>query len=214
MQNTLGQCLSRMGMALTYFTFWSHLTRGTLQRKAKPMSACPVTMKSTPEVMRHIQSVIKEATIPSWVRSVPKNFGEAKAGTLKADEWRTLATIYLPLALVSLWGEGSTHQSPEVKLHLRDVLDNTMALVSAIRITCSRTMTHSHIIAYCSCILTWLSMLLNTLPAAKPIPNCHMACHIYDYLKLFGPVRSWWCFPFERLIGHLQHLPINHKFGT
>ncbi|KIM55558.1 hypothetical protein SCLCIDRAFT_81784, partial [Scleroderma citrinum Foug A] len=55
------------------------------------------------EVMRHIQSVIKEATIPSWVRSVPKDFGEAKAGTLKADEWCMLATIYLPLALVSLW---------------------------------------------------------------------------------------------------------------
>ncbi|KIM53423.1 hypothetical protein SCLCIDRAFT_139059, partial [Scleroderma citrinum Foug A] len=142
--------------------------------------------------MRHIQSVIKEATIPSWVRSVPKNFSKAKAGTLKADEWHTLATIYLPLALVSLWGEGSTHQSPEVKLHLWDILDNTMALV---------------------CILTWLSTLPNALPAAKPVPNCHMACHIYNYLKLFGPVRSWWCFPFECLIGHLQHLPINHKFG-
>ncbi|KAI6037172.1 hypothetical protein BKA83DRAFT_4041305 [Pisolithus microcarpus] len=56
-------------------------------------------MISTPEVMQHIQNVIKETTIPSWLRSVPKNFGEAKAGTLKADEWRTLATIYLPLAL-------------------------------------------------------------------------------------------------------------------
>ena len=163
--------------------------------------------------MRHIQSVIRETTIPSWIRSVPKNFGEAKAGTLKADEWRTLATIYLPLALVSVWGEGSAHQSHEVKVRLRAVLDNTMALVSAIRIACSRTMTHSRIRAYCSCILTWLSTLPVALPDAKPVPNCHMACHIYDYLKLFGPVRSWWCFPFERLIGHLQRLPINHKFG-
>ena len=40
-----------------------------------------------------------------------------------------------------------------------------------------------------------------------------MACHIYDYLKLFGPVQSWWCFPFECLIGHLQRLPLNDKFG-
>ena len=144
---------------------------------------------------------------------MPRNFGEAKVGTLKADEWHTLATIYLPLALVSLWGEGSAHQSHEVKVHLQAVLDNTMALVSAIRIACSRTMTHSRIIAYRSCILTWLSTLPVALPAAKPVPNCHMACHIYDYLKLFGPVRSWWCFPFEHLIGHLQCLLINHKFG-
>ncbi|KIK12696.1 hypothetical protein PISMIDRAFT_45180, partial [Pisolithus microcarpus 441] len=139
----------------------------------------------TPEVMQRIQNVIKETTIPSWLRSVPKNFGEAKAGTLKADEWRTLATIYLPLALVSLWGEGSTYRSHEA----------------------------SCIMAYCTCITTWLSTLPNALPAAKPRPNCHMACHISDYLKLFGPVHSWWCFPFEHLIGHLQCLPINHKFG-
>ncbi|KIK18120.1 hypothetical protein PISMIDRAFT_110046 [Pisolithus microcarpus 441] len=140
--------------------------------------------------MQHIQNIIKETTIPSWLRSVPKNFGEVKAGTLKADEWHTLATIYLQLALVSLWGE-----------------------VSAIRIACSHSMTQSHIMAYRTCITTWLSTLLNTLPAAKPRPNCHMACHISNYPKLFGPVHSWWCFPFEHLIGHLQHLPINHKFG-
>ena len=105
--------------------------------------------------MQHIQSVIRETIIPSWIRSVPKSFGEARAGTLKADEWCTLATIYLPLALVSVWGEGSAHQSHEVKVRLRAVLDNTMALVSAIRIACSRTMTHSRIRAYRSCILTW-----------------------------------------------------------
>ena len=163
--------------------------------------------------MRHIQRVIKETTIPSWLRSVPKNFGEVRAGTLKADKWRTLSTIYLPLALVSLWGEGSTYRSHEL-VHLWNILDNTMALVSAIRIACSCTMTQSRIIAYRTCITTWLSTLPNALPAAKPRPNCHMACHIYDYLKFFGPVCSWWCFPFERLIGHLQRLPINHKFGS
>ena len=177
------------------------------------MVACSSTLVSTPEVMQHIQHIIKETTIPSWLRSVPKNFGKARAGTLKADEWRTLSTIYLPLALVSLWGEGSTYRSHELN-HLWNILDNTMALVSVIRIACSHTMTQSRIIAYHTCIVTWLSTLPNALPAAKPHPNCHMACHIYDYLKLFGPVRSWWCFPFERLIGHLQHLPINHKFGS
>ncbi|KAI5995796.1 hypothetical protein F5J12DRAFT_896429 [Pisolithus orientalis] len=40
-----------------------------------------------------------------------------------------------------------------------------------------------------------------------------MSIHIYDYLRLFGPVQSWWCFPYECLIGHLQHMPTNHKFG-
>src|SRR5882724_11356541 len=30
----------------------------------------------------------------------------------------------------------------------------------------------------------------------KPHPNMHMAMHIPHFLRLFGPVRSWWCFPF------------------
>ncbi|KAJ3818491.1 hypothetical protein F5880DRAFT_1491291 [Lentinula raphanica] len=59
----------------------------------------------TPKTLTHIQSVIREALTPSWVNSVPKNFGEAKAGSLKADEWRTLSTLYLPIALVILWGD-------------------------------------------------------------------------------------------------------------
>ena len=40
-----------------------------------------------------------------------------------------------------------------------------------------------------------------------------MVLHIYDFLRLFGPVHSWWCFPFEWLIGQLQWLPTNHRFG-
>ena len=146
-------------------------------------------------------------------QSVPTDFGDARAGTIKADEWRTLATVYIPLALVSLWGEGSHHQSAEEEAKLRTILDNTMYLVSAIRIACSSTMTESQVLAYRSCITTWLKTLPDVLPEATIHPNCHMACHIYDYLKLFGPVWLWWCFPFERPISHLQRLPLNDKFG-
>jgi hypothetical protein len=41
-----------------------------------------------------------------------------------------------------------------------------------------------------------------------------MAFHLYDFLLLFGAVRSWWMFPFERLIGHLQRIPKNHQEGN
>ena len=161
-----------------------------------------------------IQQVIKEADAPSWLRLVPHNFGEARAGTLKADEWRTMAMVFLPLALVSMWGEGSVHPSKEVADHLRRVLDHTMHLVSAIQIACYRVMTVSRMTAYQACITSWLADLKQILPDAPLRPNAHMACHIYDYLKLFGPVRAWWCFPFERLISQLQRLPTNHKFGS
>lgn len=184
-----------------------------IQRKTKPMVSPPQLHTTSPLLMRRIQQVMEETDMPSWLRSVPRNFGEARAGTLKADEWRTMTTVYLPLALVSVWGEGSAHPTREVAAHLRQVLDHTMHLVSAIRISCYRVMTASRITAYRSHITAWLASLKRLFPDASFRPNGHMACHISDYLELFGPVRSWWCFPFERLIGQLQRLPINHKFG-
>ncbi|KAG2065456.1 hypothetical protein BDR04DRAFT_1121828 [Suillus decipiens] len=108
---------------------------------------------ATPEVMRCIADVIWDTDKLSLLRSVPYDFGETKAGTMKADEWHTLTMVYLPIVLVLL-------------LH------------------------------------------------ASYHTNGHMALHIWDYLQLFGPVWSWWCFPYERLISQLQHLPSNHIFGT
>jgi hypothetical protein len=44
-------------------------------------------------------------------------------------------------------------------------------------------------------------------------PNVHASFHLYDFLLLFGPVASWWSFPFERLIGVLQKIKTNDKIG-
>jgi hypothetical protein len=91
--------------------------------------------------MDHIRAVIRDMDTPSWLPSVPHNFGLAAAGTLKADEWRTMATVYLPVALIGIWGEGSVHLSSSAASSFRQVLDHTMALVSAISLACMRTMT-------------------------------------------------------------------------
>ena len=79
-------------------------------------------MVTPPEVMKCIRDVIQDTTTPSWVNSVPRNFGEAAAGTLKADEWHTMATIYLPIALISLWGENTRHATPAIATRLLQVL--------------------------------------------------------------------------------------------
>ncbi|KAK0211557.1 hypothetical protein IW262DRAFT_1280913 [Armillaria fumosa] len=44
-------------------------------------------------------------------------------------------------------------------------------------------------------------------------PNVHASFHLYDFLLLFGPVYSWWTFPFERLIGTLQKINTNDHVG-
>jgi hypothetical protein len=156
---------------------------------------------------------VKKTVTPSWLGSVPYNFGEVAAGSLKADEWRSMATVYLPIALVISWGECSSHPSLEDATHFRRILDHTMALFQAVRLACLRTMTPARLTAYRVHIARYVRDLRSLHPDFNACPNHHMAQHIYDFLILFGPVRSWWSFPFERLIGVLQRLPINHKFG-
>jgi hypothetical protein len=173
----------------------------------------PPPKTATPEVLQRIQEVIKQTVTPSWLNSVPKNFGEAKAGTLKAAEWRTLATVYIPIAVVILWGEGSSHPSPEIANEFRTILDHSMALISAVCLVCYLSFSHIRTVAYDDYLSTYIRELKQIHPSAKHKSNHHMGMHVYDFLFLFGPVRSWWAFPFERIIGQLERMRQNHKFG-
>jgi len=122
--------------------------------------------------------------------------------------------IYLPIALVSLWGASTSHSSDELAVCLRIMLDHTMELVCAVYLACARTMSARRAQAYHSHITAYVGKLQEIHPTFSLQPNHPVSFHIYDYLLLFGPVHSWWCFPFEHLIGIIQHIPINHKFGA
>ena len=163
--------------------------------------------------MSRIKQVINETAVPSWLNSVPHNYGDVGAGTIKADEWRNLSTIFFPLALISMWGEGTSHPSPEIATRFHRILDHTMTVISAISLACMRTMTLRRSAAYLEYMTQYICDFLILYPDIKPRPNMHMAMHVPHFLHLFGPVRSWWCFPFERLIGQIQRLLSNHKFG-
>ncbi|KAJ4495678.1 hypothetical protein C8J55DRAFT_409255, partial [Lentinula edodes] len=88
----------------------------------------------TAETLAHIRHVIQETITPSWLNSVPKNYGDAKAGSIKADEWRTLSTVYLPVALITFWGDdnGCAPTASDAKSALLvKALNHTMALFQA-----------------------------------------------------------------------------------
>ncbi|KAJ3739971.1 hypothetical protein DFH05DRAFT_1406384 [Lentinula detonsa] len=189
-------------------------------RLKQPLSSDAYIINTgTPETLTHIQKVIRETVTPSWLNSVPKNFGEPKAGSIKADEWRTLSVLYLPIALITLWGDddGLAPSNDESDSgYLFKALEHTMALFQATVIVCRYTMTASRTDAYRKYIDSWVNDLRTLYPHTRqgvPRPNIHAAGHVYDFLLLFGPVVSWWCFPFERLIGALQKINTSDHIG-
>ena len=97
-------------------------------------------LPATPEVMARIREVIQNMDTLSWLSSVPHNFGASAAGSLKADEWQTMTTVYLPIALISLWSWRASHLTQPAADHLKQVLDHTMALVSVVSLVCMCTM--------------------------------------------------------------------------
>lgn len=166
-------------------------------------------------LVKYIQHTIKETVSPSWIHSVPRNYGEANAGSIKADEWRILSTVYLPIALVTLWGDNDG-APPAQDSYLLKVLDHTMALFQAVTLVVRYTMNKSRIAKYRQYIKEWVDGLPVLHPHTTKFslrPNVHAALHLYDFLTLFGPVISWWCFPFERLIGGLQKTKTNNLIG-
>ncbi|KAI1797495.1 hypothetical protein LXA43DRAFT_877629 [Ganoderma leucocontextum] len=67
---------------------------------------------------------------------------------------------------------------------------------------------------YCAYIADWLRGLQEIHAGSySDQTNNHVAFHIFNFLLLFGPVYLWWCFPFEHLIGQLQRISHNDKFG-
>jgi hypothetical protein len=140
----------------------------------------------------------------SNLNSVPSNCRSASAGTIKTDEWRSLITVYIPIALVNIWGAGTLHPSDEISILLWTILDHTRELVCAVYLVCAWTATPDRAHAYHSHIVCYVTNLMKVHITFALCPNHHAAFHIYNYLLLFGPAHSWWCFPFKYVIGILQ----------
>nr|VWO97532.1 Adenylate cyclase (EC (ATP pyrophosphate-lyase) (Adenylyl cyclase) [Ganoderma boninense] len=158
----------------------------------------------TSDVLKHLRRVIAETVLPSWVEKPPSNFGSASHGKLKADHWRTLCTIHMVLTLIPLWGQAAA--STEQKL----ALQNFIHLVVAVDLATRRTMSPARIQLFDKNIELYIQGL-RSIYDHPLVPNHHMSLHLQECLRLFGPVRGWWAFPFERYNGLLQRLNTNHK---
>jgi len=159
--------------------------------------------------MQEIHSDISNMIQPSWLTSVPHQLGSS--GKLKSDQWRVLGTTFLPVSLIRLWSSEDPENPRSVRC--RKICSITMSLLSAVSIACAQTTSTKHADAYLQHMMAYLEGLKELFPDYKFHPNHHMALHLHEYIRFYGPVHSWWTFPFERLIGILQRLSTNYKSG-
>lgn len=167
-----------------------------------PQQATCVLGKNT---LGEVREDMDRLCLPSWIGRGPKQPGEAKQGRLKADEWRTLCMVNLPITLVRLWGQDKGRSG--------DVLNNYMHLVQAVKIASQRQISAQDIKNYQYHMHSYLESLLKLYLGTTITPYQHISLHFGEHLRRWGPVHSWRCFAFERFNGMLQNITTNCKFG-
>lgn len=157
-----------------------------------------------------IWAIAARVHLPTWVDRGPRRFGKAGQGHIKADQWRTIATILLPLVLIPQWSPGGERHDEGRRAMLTNFLDLVAAvtLISAKSVTARRIerMAH-HLREYCL-------GLRALFPNYKIPPSLHQSFHLPELLHLFGPVTSFWGFPFERFNGIMHNFHHNGRRGA
>ena len=147
--------------------------------------------------------------MPSWLERPPTNLGEKTHGKLKADTWRVLFTVFLPLILPELWHDAST---PEGRSNM--LLKNFHFLVYCTNIVCSYTVTSDMPELFTQNYHAYLITSKPLFSHAKPRPNHHYAMHNAEQLRFWGPLPQVSEFFDERQNGLLQGIKTNGILRT
>ena len=169
-----------------------------------PSSGDILTHEEMEAVYEDLQNMVK----PSWVTSVPLLSVGPKQ---KSDQWKTVGSLYLPVSLIHLWS--NVDPDDERSKHRYELLHLSMLVLSAIDVATSRATSDNNADEFLRLMTAYSQRLQTLFPDYNIHPNHHMAFHIMEFLRMYGPVHGWWTFPFERIIGMLQRISTNYKPG-
>ncbi|PCH35844.1 hypothetical protein WOLCODRAFT_80993 [Wolfiporia cocos MD-104 SS10] len=145
--------------------------------------------------------------LPSWINPAPANLGTSERGKLHANQWLTACTINFPITLIRLWGVESATSRKHGMLH------NFMELVATVTVSSLLETSDDLIVLYNASITRYLKSLKGLYKEVDFKPNHHLALHVGDFLREFGPVHSVRTFFLEQLNYTLQREHTNLKFG-
>lgn len=157
------------------------------------------------DIMAHVWRDMSQCRLPSWLSPAPPNWGTAARGKLSADNWKMVGTIHLPVTLIWIWRNEKGRK--------RELLDNFMDLVTAVRLSNMRVASAEQIDAYDHHISRYVSALGDLFGLKSLLPNHHGALHVGDNLRRFGPSQSHGASFYERHISFFHRINNNRKIG-
>lgn len=146
------------------------------------------------ESQRVFSSRMKNLRVPYDVGRLPNSLGEKlEFSTLTADQWKNFALIY---AIPCFW-----------ELLPPESYESICLLSEIVQIIVQPALTNADISRLDYLIKAHHQCFERNYGRFEVSINYHMALHIPDMIKDFGPPHSFWCFSFERMNGVLSGLP-------
>ena len=137
-----------------------------------------------------MQKRVDSINHPTKIGRIPRKIVSGFAA-ITADEWKHWILIYSLYALYKLL--------PSDHYQCWCLLVETCRILS-LPVISDDQIKDAHVI-----LVQFCKTFQSLYGAERCTPNMHMACHLKDCMLDFGPLSSFWCFPFERYNGTLEH---------
>ncbi|KAL4071542.1 hypothetical protein V8B97DRAFT_2023703 [Scleroderma yunnanense] len=171
--------------------------------------------------------LLADFEIPMSCGKLPTDIGIPAGGSLTADQWLLLTTVYRPIAIPHLWNvclldaqqyglltncmTMIAKQESKVKciLHPNDPA-NFLKLCTAIHLLIKKTITDEEISSVDALLREYCMELIQLYGSSCLKPNHHYATHTSQYVWNFGPLSGFWTFLFKCLNKILKSFKTNN----
>lgn len=143
-----------------------------------------------------VEQIVSKIKSPHDVGRLPLKISSSFSG-FTADQWRNWVNIYSVVSLKSI-----IHPD-----HLRCWL----LFVRACNMLCTRIITTDAINAAHCYLVEFCRQYTCLYGEENCTPNMHLHLHLKECLLDYGPVQSFWCFPFERFNGVMGKYHTNNN---
>lgn len=145
-------------------------------------------------------------TLPTWIKKPPINFATTDHGKIRAEEYKSLTFVSLPVTLIRLWNDASEPYQGR--------LNHFLHLSLAIRILAYQSLTPHYIFLFEYHYSQYLAGLKSLYPFCSIAVVQHLGLHIPYFLRALGPSTRYSEKTCEMFIGMLEEIPTNSKIGT
>ena len=148
------------------------------------------------ENLQLVEQRVSAITAPIDIGRLPSKIASGFAG-FKADQWKNWTTVFSIVALKGLIPES--------------YLACWSKFVNACRLLCLRSVNHSTLAIADDLLRSFCIAFQELFGNYACTINMHKHLHLKECVEDFGPVYSFWCYPFERFNGQLGAYHTNNR---